>query len=101
MSVLGNLSRIVVVSVFIAACASPWGNESAEMESQDSPEALRIKTALIEAPGLAGSALDVRYEDGRVHLSGFVETTDQRNRAEAIAHEQEGVTEVVNDITVK
>jgi len=36
-----------------------------------------------------------------VQLSGFVDTDEQKNRAGEIARQEEGVTQVVNNISLK
>jgi osmotically-inducible protein OsmY len=45
--------------------------------------------------------VDVKTFDGVVQLSGFVSTEDQKRRAGEIAKGAEGVTQVVNNITLK
>jgi osmotically-inducible protein OsmY len=88
-------------AVSLGGCASPWPNESADLSAQDSATALRVKAALIDAPELAGAAIDVTMEDGRARLAGFVETAEQRRLAERIAGREDGVDGVINDIVVK
>lgn len=92
---------LLLVTLFLTGCAGFLANESAELSNQDTPEAVRITAALLDEPGLAGSAIDVQFEKGRVTLSGFVETQEQRQSAEQIARRQEGVTEVINNIEIK
>jgi len=88
-------------ALLVTGCASPWRNESADLEAQDSQLALTVKAALIEAPGLAGSAIDVASAGGRVTLTGFVETETQRDQAVEVAGDQAGVSRVVDEIVVK
>lgn len=45
--------------------------------------------------------VDVKTFDGVVQLSGFVDTQGQKQRAGDIAKQAEGVTQVVNNITLK
>ncbi|WP_346795837.1 BON domain-containing protein [Halomonas sp. Bachu 37] len=85
----------------LGGCADKPVNESARLEHQDSVEAVQIKAWLLEAPDLAGSAIDVDLDGDRAILSGFVETSEQRERAEAIAQEHEQINTVENNITVK
>ncbi|WP_104202989.1 BON domain-containing protein [Billgrantia saliphila] len=85
----------------LAGCADTPVNESARLEQQDSLEAVQIKARLLEAPDLAGSAIDVDLDGDRAILKGFVETTEQRKRAEDIARDQDRVKTVDNQITVK
>lgn len=87
--------------VSIAGCQSLWGNESAQPAAQATVQAVRIKALFLEEPDLAGSAIAVEFDAGRVVLGGFVETQEQRRRAETIAAEQDDVDEVVNRIVVK
>ena len=85
----------------LAGCVSQPVNESASVEQQDSAVAVAIKSRLLEAPDLAGSAIDVTLEGDRAILTGFVETEEQKERAEAIAEEHDQVKAVVNNLTVK
>jgi len=82
-------------------CADPWANEAAKLENQNSEVAVRIKASLISEPGLAGAAIDVKIEDGKTVLSGFVETEAQARQAVRIARDQKGVSAVVNRLVVK
>lgn len=91
----------LLISVLLVGCADSPVNESARLEQQDSFEAVQIKAQLLEAPDLAGSAIDVDLKGDRAILSGFVETSQQRDRAEAIAQDHDQVKTVENNITVK
>ncbi|NMT64811.1 BON domain-containing protein [Marinobacter orientalis] len=92
---------VLVAVVLLSGCADAPVNESARLEHQDSPQAVRIKALLLEEPGLAGAAIDVDIRNGRIVLEGFVETGDGRERAEAIAREHSPGSEVENRIIVK
>ncbi|CAM4014418.1 BON domain-containing protein [Vreelandella rituensis] len=91
----------VLITGLLVGCADTPVKESARLEQQDSAEAVQIKARLLEASDLAGSAIDVDLEGDRAILSGFVETSQQRERAEAIARDHEQVNAVENNITVK
>lgn len=97
----GEWIGLVLAATLLASCADTPINESARLANQDSPQAVRIKALLLEEPDLAGSAIDVDMRNDRVILEGFVETEDQRERAEAIARDQGSGSEVENRITVK
>jgi len=60
-----------------------------------------IKTALLKAPDVKGTAIDVDTVIGTVTLKGAVENQDQADRAVQIAKGTEGVKSVVNQLTVK
>ncbi len=96
-----NWIGVLLAGALLAGCADAPINESARLENQDSPQAVRIKALLLEEPNLAGSAIDVDMSDDGVILEGFVETEEQRDRAEAIARDYDQVTAVDNQITVK
>lgn len=99
---LVNLAVAALLLVgIVAGCADAPVNESARLGQQDSLEAVQIKARLLEAPDLAGSAIDVDLEGDRAILSGFVETEEQRERAADIARDQDRVKTVDNRITVK
>ncbi len=98
-------AAVLILSLVCAGlgtgCANPWANEAAKLENQNSEVAVRIKASLISEPGLAGSAIDVKIEDGKAVLSGFVETEAQARQAVRIARDQKGVSAVVNRLVVK
>lgn len=96
----GLLPSLLLCGLLVGCTATPV-NESARLDQQDSPDAIQIKAWLIEAPDLAGSAIDVDLEGDRAILNGFVETSQQRDRAEAITQDHERVKTVENNITVK
>ena len=60
-----------------------------------------VKHDLNREPVYKFNGVDVKTFDGVVQLSGFVDTQDQKQRAEDIAKRSEGVTQVVNNITLK
>jgi osmotically-inducible protein OsmY len=91
----------LLLTGLLVGCSAPPINESARLEQQDSAEAVQIKVQLLEAPDLAGSAIDVDLEGDRAILGGFVETSQQRDRAEAIAQDHDQVKTVENNIIVK
>jgi hyperosmotically inducible protein len=45
--------------------------------------------------------MDVDTEDAVVHLTGVVDSPDQKQRAEQIARQVSGVKDVVNNLHVK
>lgn len=95
-----TIQGLLMLSLLVG-CADAPVNESARLEQQDSLAAVQIKARLLEAPDLAGSAIDVDLKSDRAILRGFVETSEQRKRAEAIARDHSKVKAVDNKITVK
>lgn len=62
--------------------------------------AARVKAALIAAPGLKSSAIDVDAANGIVTLVGTAGSPDKRDLAEQLASNVEGVASVRNRIVV-
>jgi len=60
-----------------------------------------VKTALSKEPVYKFDDVDVKTFAGNVELSGFVNTDDQKRRAEEIAKSEPGVTQVINGIALK
>jgi len=60
-----------------------------------------VKHDLNREPVYKFGDVDVKTFDGVVQLSGFVDTNEQKQRAGDIAQRAEGVTQVVNNITLK
>ena len=98
---IGYCTVILLLLALTTGCQSLWRDGPAQPSAQGTTEPVRIKAAFLEAPDLAGAAIDVAFDAGQVVLGGFVETQAQRHRAEAIASGQRGVEEVVNRIEVK
>lgn len=61
----------------------------------------RVKKALGADPQYKYEGVKVDTFKGTVQLSGFVNSKDQKNRAEDLARKVEGVNRVENSITVK
>ena len=60
-----------------------------------------VKHDLNREPVYKFGGVDVKTFDGVVQLSGFVDTDQQKQRAGDIAQRAEGVTQVVNNISLK
>jgi len=61
----------------------------------------KLKAALLQAPDVKGTDVNVDTVRGAVTLKGSVETQTQADRAAQIARAAEGVREVNNQLTVK
>lgn len=81
----------------VSGCAGFSGANT----QQDSAEAVRLKAVLLEAPDLAGSAIDITVDEDRILLEGFVEKKSQRQRAEALVREHSEIDRITNHIQVK
>ena len=92
--VAGSLSTSI-------GCAGTATRQSTGEFVDDATVTAKVKAALIQDPVV--SALDVGVDTfkGRVQLNGFVDTAEQKARAEQIARSVNGVAEVGNKLTVK
>jgi hyperosmotically inducible protein len=67
----------------------------------DSVITVKVKTALMSDPQTKGSQIAVTTNKGVVQLGGFVDSTDEQQRATTVARNVEGVQSVVNDTSIK
>jgi hyperosmotically inducible periplasmic protein len=84
-----------------AGCAGTATRESTGEYIDDATTTTKVKAAFVKDPVV--SAMDVKVDTfkGTVQLSGFVDTPEQKTRAEQIAAGVTGVSAVKNNITVK
>ncbi len=82
-------------------CSATSTRESTGEYVDDSAITTKVKAAFVRDPVV--KALDVKVETfkGVVQLSGFVDTPDQKARAEQIARNMPGVQNVRNNIAIK
>jgi hyperosmotically inducible periplasmic protein len=89
------------LAVFLAACASTSTESSTGDLIDDTVITARIKAAYAKDPMVSALAVSVESFKGAVQLSGFVKTAAERARAEAIANDVPGVTQVFNSIQLR
>ena len=84
-----------------SGCAGTATRESTGEYIDDATTTTKVKAAFVKDPLV--KALDVKVDTfkGTVQLSGFVDTAEQKVRAEQIAAGINGVTAVKNNITLK
>lgn len=61
----------------------------------------KVKAALLADSQVKGTDISVTTMDGKVQLSGFVDSSAQADRAVQLARGIQGVTDVNNELTVK
>lgn len=84
-----------------SGCAGTATSESTGEYVDDASITAKVKAAFVRDPIV--KAMDVKVETfkGVVQLSGFVDTQDQKARAEQIARNIPGVQGVQNNISIK
>lgn len=88
-------------ATFSTGCAGTATRESTGEYIDDATIGTKVKAAFVKDPLV--KALDVKVETfkGAVQLSGFVDTAEQKARAQQIAAGVNGVVSVKNNITLK
>ena len=84
-----------------AACAPTPTRKSPTEYANDATLTARVKTALINEPGVKSTQIDVETYRGVVSLSGFVDSDVMASKAVGAAQRVSGVREVKNDMRVK
>ena len=89
------------VATLTSGCAGTATRESTGEYIDDATTTTKVKAAFVKDPVV--SAMDVKVDTfkGTVQLSGFVDTAEQKTRAEQVAAGVNGVAAVKNNITVK
>jgi hyperosmotically inducible protein len=83
---------------FNAGCSSSATNRSTGAIIDDSAITAKVKGAFVQDDVVKAMDVKVDTYNGTVQLSGFVENSEQRSRAEQIARGIAGVREVTNNI---
>ena len=79
---------------------TPQDDRTVAARVEDLSTGARVELALAEAGGLRAYAFDAEVTDGRVLRQGDLQTRDEYERAARVARDVDGVTEVVNQVTV-
>jgi len=94
--VLGLATGLVLIG-----CAGTQTKESTGEMIDNSAITAKVKAALVDDPSVSAMQIKVNTFKGVVQLSGFVDTAQQKERAQKIAEGIDGVKEVKNDLVVK
>jgi osmotically-inducible protein OsmY len=84
-----------------AGCAPTPTRQSTGEMVDDAALTARVKSALINEPGVKSTAINVETFRGTVSLSGFVDSTEMAQKAVTAAENVRGVRSVKNDMRVK
>ena len=99
--IVTGLSLAAAMVTFVGCQTTPKDERSEGLALDDKHITERVKKSLESEPTYKFTDVDVRTFAGIVQLSGFVNSPDQKNRAQEIAQHTEGTREVVNAITLK
>lgn len=82
-------------------CSATPTRESTGEYIDDATITTKVKAAFVKDPVVKALDVNVDTFKGTVQLSGFVDTREQKTRAEQIAAAIQGVTAVRNNISLK
>jgi len=85
----------------VVGCTSTGKQESAGQYVDDSAITAGVKTAILNAPTLKVSEINVETFKGTVQLSGFVSSAENIATASSVARSVNGVKSVKNDLRLK
>jgi len=97
---LASLAGIALMATALG-CASTATSEGTGEYVDDSVITTKVKTAIFNEPTLKSAEINVETFKGKVQLSGFVNSTQDVNKAVAVARTVKGVESVKNDMRVK
>jgi osmotically-inducible protein OsmY len=99
-NVMKYLMCITLILAF-AGCAGTRTKESTGGYVDDSVITTKVKADLVADPVTKARAISVETFKGVVQLSGFVNTSLEKEKAGEIARNVRGVVDVKNNISVK
>ena len=92
---------VLVAAPLLAACAANSTRESTGEYIDDSAITAKVKNELLQDKDVSGLQVNVETFRGRVQLSGFVSTHEEKIKAGKLAYNVPGVKSVSNDLIVK
>jgi len=98
---MAGFSLPIAVFVTATGCAGDRYHRSTGAYLDDKSISTKVKTEMLADPLVKGTQVKVKTFQGKVQLSGFVDTTGQKDRAAEIARRVKGVEWVKNDLVVK
>jgi len=99
-NVVKYLVCITLILAF-AGCAATRTRESTGGYVDDSVITTKVKADLVADPVTKAREINVKTFKGVVQLSGFVNTSEEKEKAGEIARNVKGVVDVKNDLNVK
>ena len=99
-SVLTAALAAAVLATGVGCAPTPTRQSTGEV-IDDAALTARVKSALINEPGVKSTAINVETFRGTVSLSGFVDSPEMAQKAVAATQKVGGVRSVKNDMQVK
>ncbi len=89
------------ITGLVTGCAGDRYHQSTGEAIDDQGISMRVRSALSSDGEYKYDGVQVKTFKGTVQLSGFVDTSAQKSRAEDIAKKVDGVKDLENNVTVK
>ena len=101
-----NVALATIGAAILSACASsghpPEAKRTTGEFTSDAALTAKVKSAIATDVGArTAAAINIETYRGVVQLTGFVNSPEQAQRAEAAAKKVEGVRSVKNDVRIK
>jgi hyperosmotically inducible periplasmic protein len=93
---LQHIASVLLLSVLIAC----GGGAAISHTVDDATLTTRVKTSLLNEPGVAAQNINVQTTGGVVTLSGVVKSPDEEQHAISAARKVEGVRDVKSQLKV-
>ena len=103
MTIRTTIAAAIATLVLLTAsgCAVTRGQETVGAYVDDTAITTSVKARMIENKDVAGTSIRVETLNGTVMLSGFAKSALEKNTAENIARNVNGVKMVKNEITIR
>lgn len=98
---IGLAACLLIAAPIVAGCAGTQTRASTGQQIDDATITAKVKSQLLADPQVSGLQVNVETFKGQVQLSGYVNSPDERAKAEQIARQVTGVRTVANDLIVK
>lgn len=92
---------VLVATPWTVACAATSSQESAGEYIDDSTITTKAKHQLLQDKDVSSLRVKVETYKGRMQLSGFVSTQNEKIKTEKLTHSVPGVRSISNDLIVK
>ncbi len=99
--IIQNFSMMLLAFWGLCSCAALSGQETAGEYIDDAAITAKIKAAIVDSPSLKASRIKVETLRNVVQLSGFVESVEEKRKAEQVAKEIKGVKKVKNSLIIR
>jgi hypothetical protein len=91
----------LALTTTLVACSAISGRETVGEYVDDSALTAKVKSAIYQDPALKVMEIGVETMQNVVQLSGFVDSTESKDRAGEVASDVAGVKDVANDLVVR